>query len=108
MIGLHILVSSHTRSPFLNGINVDLHLSIIHTLAISCAANGSSLFLIKILIFSLIAGNFVFLNEWGMATGESQNISSNGVSCLSACFLLLWVNFKVWSAVGHSSGWEVQ
>ena len=82
-------MSSHMRSPLLNGVNVDFHLSIIRALAISCAAKASSQFLFKVFIFSSIAGYFVFSNEYGMAIGESPNISPNGVFCLSACLLLL-------------------
>ena len=102
------LVSSHTLSPFLNGINVDLRHSIIQVQASSWAVNASSLSLISVLILSSIVRNLVFLNERRIAIGDSLNISSNGVLCRSACLLLLWVNSRVANASIHSSRWVVQ
>ena len=87
--------SSHTRSSFLNGVKVDFRLSVMRLLASSCAANASSLFRSKVFILSSMVGYFVFSKDRGIATGDSPNMSSKGVFCLSACHQLLWVNSRV-------------
>ena len=97
-------VSSHTISPFLNGIKFDFRHSIILVRASLCAANASSRFLIRVFIFSSIVGNFVFSNERGIATGVSSRISSNGVFFLSACLLFMCVNSRVERESSQSSG----
>ena len=74
----------------------------------SCAAKASSLFRNRAFILSSIAGYFVLSYDNGIATGDSPNINSNGVCCLSACRRLLCVNSNVCKACGHSSGWEAQ
>jgi hypothetical protein len=66
-------------SSFLNGMKVNFLLSAIQFLANSCAARTSSRFRNKVDIFSSIEGYFVFSNDKGIATGDSPNISSNGV-----------------------------
>ena len=81
--------SSHTRSFFLNGVKVDFRLLVMRLLANSCAANASSLFHSRVFILSSIVGYFVFSNDKGIATGDSPNMSSKGVFCLSACRRLL-------------------
>jgi len=83
------LESSHTFSPFLNGMKVDFRLSAICERASSCAAKASSQFLINVFILSSIAENFVFSKVRGKAIGDSPNMSSKGVFCLSACRQLL-------------------
>src|ERR1700735_938691 len=102
------LVSSQTLSPFLNGMNVSFLLSIIRLLDNSCAARASSLSASNRFIFSSIDGNLVCLKEVGIAIGESPNMSSKGVFCLSACRLLLWVNSSVVIDLVQVSGWEEQ
>ena len=82
-------MSSHTLSPFLNGVKVDFHRSIIRVRASSCAARASSLFLMRAVILSSIVGYFVFSNDKGTAIGELPNINSNGVFGLSVWRLLL-------------------
>ena len=82
-------MSSHTQSPHLNGVKVDLCHSAMHERASLCAASASSRSFIKAFIFSSIVGNLVFSNEYGTAVGESPNMSLNGVFCLSACLQLL-------------------
>ena len=54
------LESSHTLSPFLNGIKVDFRRSAMCVLASSCAASASSQFLIRVFILSSTAGYFSF------------------------------------------------
>ena len=100
--------SSHTWSPFLNGVNDDFHLSAMRLLASSCVANASSQFHCSVFILSSIVGYFVVSNASGIAIGGSPNINSNGVCILSACLWLLCVNSSVCRAWGHSSGCEAQ
>ena len=83
------LESSHTLSPFLNGIKVNFCQSALHVLASLCAASASSRFLIRVFILSSTAGYFVFSNESGRVIGDSPNMSSKGDFCLSACRRLL-------------------
>ena len=63
-------VSSHTLSPFLNRVKVDLHRSIIRDRASSCAARASSRFLIRVCILLSMVGYLVFSNDRGTAMGE--------------------------------------
>ena len=95
-------------SPFLNGVKVDFRLSAMRLRASSCDARASSRFHNRAFILSSIAGYFVFSKVSGIARGDSPNISSNGVVCLSACHQLLWVNSMMCRACGHSSGCEAQ
>ena len=78
-------MSSQTMLPFLNGVKVSFLLLIIHCLANSCAAKASCILACKCFSFPSIVGNLVYLNEVGIETGESPNISSNGVFDWSAC-----------------------
>ena len=97
-------MSNHTLSPVLNGMKVDLRRSIMHVRANSCAARTSSRSFINVFIFSSMVGYLVFSNERGTAIGESLNINSNGVFCLSACLRLLCVNSIMCRADSQSSG----
>ena len=65
------LESSHTLSPFLNGLKVDFRRSAMRVLASSCAASASSRYLIKIFILSSTAGYFVFSNDNVRVIGDS-------------------------------------
>ena len=95
-------------SPFLNGTKVDFRLSAIQLLASSCKAKASSLFCNSAFIHSSTAGYLVFSKVKGIAFGDSPNMSSNGVVCLSACRQLLWVNSIRCRVFGQSSGCDVQ
>jgi len=90
------LESSHTLSPFLNGVKVDFCRSAMHVLASSCAASASSWFLIWVFILSSTAGYFVFSNESGRVFGDSPKMSLKGVFIRSACHWLL-----SWSMLSH-------
>ena len=81
--------------PFLNGVNVDFRRSVMRLLASSWAANASSQFHCRVFILFSTVGYFVDSNVSGIAIGDSPNMSSKGVCCLSACRLLLCVNSKV-------------
>jgi len=98
------LESSHTLSPFLNGIKVDFHRSAMRVVASSCAASASSRFLIKVFILSSTAGYFMFSNESERVIGDSPNMSLKGVFIRSACCRLLCVNSIRCKAFGQSSG----
>src|ERR1700734_2321240 len=97
-------VSSHTLSPFLNGINMSFLLLAMHLLASSCAARASSRSAKRCFIFSSIVGNLVCLKEVGIVIGELPNMSLKGVFCQSACLLLLWVNSSMVRDFVHVSG----
>ena len=53
-------------------------------------------------------GYLVFLKVKGIAFGDSPNMSSNGVVCLSACHWLLWMNSIRCRVFGQSSGCDAQ
>ena len=70
-------------------VNVDLCRSAIRLLASLCAASASCQFCKRVFILSSIVGYLVLSNDNRIATGDSPNMSLNGVFCLSACLRLL-------------------
>ena len=101
-------MSSHTNSPFLNGVKVFFRLSAILLMANSCAASASSLSRMRVCILSSIVGYLVFSKVIGNVLGDSPCMSSNGECFCSACHRLLWVNSTKNNFFAQSSGNDEQ